>query len=126
MTSARFHELRDELFAAVDDEFAELVLLAFKKDGRADPERPDIEIEAVLRTDEEMSTHITGGKDKNWNSEVSAHLSELSIDRAAYGHISIRKGDLIRALSRHGQPWFEVLFVDDRSHRRLAVKLGAA
>lgn len=126
MRSARFHELRDELFSAVDDELAEPVLLAFKKEGRADPERPNIEIEAVLRTDEELSTHITGGTDKNWNSEVSAHPSELSIDRATYVNIALCKGDLIRALSRYGQPWFEVLFVDDRSHRRLIVKLGAA
>ncbi|MCF7646890.1 hypothetical protein KQ944_18000 [Bacillus subtilis] len=126
MISARFHELRDELFSAVDDELAEPVFLAFKKDSTNDPDRPDIEIVAILRTREELATPITGGKDKTWNSEVSAHISELHIDRAQHPNIVMRKGDKILALSRPGQPWFAVMFVDDRSHRRLTVKLGAA
>lgn len=126
MVSARYHDLRDELLAAVDDEFAEPIKLAFKLDGRSDPERPDIEIEAVFRTREELAAPITAGKDKTWNSEVSAQISELHIDRAKYPNIVMRKGDKARTLSRPNEPWFAVLFVDDRSHHRLIVKLGAA
>lgn len=126
MVSARFQELRDEALAVVDEEFAEPVQIIYMKDREPDQNRPSVEIEAILRTNEELATPITAGKDKTWSSEVAAHGSDLAIDRAAYPDIILQKGDKIRALSRPYKPWFAVLFVDDRSHRRLIVKLGVA
>lgn len=126
MVTARFHDLRNELFAAVDEEFAEPIQIAYLKDGSEDNSRQSCEIEAVLRTEAERPTPLTGGKDKTWNAQVAAHVSELSIDREAYPNIALRKGDKVRALARNGQPWFEVSEVDDRSHRRLKIRLGNA
>ena len=126
MSPSPFEELRDQLFSEVDDQFGEPVFLAFKRDSQNDLERPDVEITAILRTQEELATPFPGNKDKTWNSEIAAHVSELHIDRGAFPQIVLRKGDKVRAISRHNKPWFAVLYVDDRSHRRLTVKLGAA
>lgn len=126
MSPSPFEELRDQLFSAVDDQFAEKVLLAFKHDNQNDPTRANVEISAILRTQEELATPFSGNKDKTWNSVIAGHVSELHIDREAFPDVVLRKGDKVRAISRHNKPWYEVLYVDDRSHRRLIVKLGVA
>lgn len=124
MQSARYHSLRDEVLAGVDDVFAEPVLLKFNKGGTTDPVRPSAEIEAILRVGGGKETSVGGGASRAWRTRIAAQRAELHIDRAKYPNIKAKPGDEVRALSRIGEPWFEVLAVDDRSMTRLVLQLG--
>ncbi|CAM5576966.1 hypothetical protein MAUB1S_09705 [Mycolicibacterium aubagnense] len=125
MLSARFHALRDRTLAAVDRAFAEPVRLSFFKDGALDPSRPAIEIEAVLRTGGGKETMVSGNRsDKDWRSRIAAQRGELHIDRARYPVLVVRQGDKVKALARPGEPWSEVLAVEDRGLSRLVLQLG--
>lgn len=124
MKTARYHSLRDRVLDRVDHVFAEPVLLKFNKAGTSDPSRPSIEIEAILRVGGGKETSVAGGKDRAWRTRINAQSAELHIDRAKYPDIKGKTGDEVRALSRPGQPWFEVLAVDDRGMTRLVLQLG--
>jgi len=124
MQPARYHQLRDRALAAVDHVFAEPVRLSFLKDGAVDPSRSMVEIEAVLRVGGGKETMVSGGRDRDWRSRITAQRAELHIDRAKYPDIVSRRGDRIKALARPGEPWFEVLEVDDRGMSRLILQLG--
>lgn len=124
MKTARFHALRDRVLKVVDEKFAEPVLISFLKDGTVDPARPQIEIEAVLRVGGGKETAAEGGRSSDWRSRIQAQRAELSIDRAKYPDIVARRGDKVRALAMAGEPWFEVLAVDDRVLARLVLQMG--
>jgi hypothetical protein len=124
MLAARFQALRDRTIAAVDRTFAESVTLSFLKNGVVDADRPAVQIEAVLRSGDGQENMVSGGRDRDWRSRVEGQRSQLHIDRAVYPDIVVRKGDKVRALARPGQPWFEVLTVEDRGHTRLVLHLG--
>lgn len=126
MRTARFHGLRDRVLAVVDDKFAEPVKLSFMKDGIVDPARPAVEIEAVLRVGGGKETAVEGGRSSDWRSRIQAQRAELHIDRAKYPAIVARQGDKVKALALPGEPWFEVLAVDDRSLARLVLQMGEA
>ena len=126
MLTARFHKLRDRALAAVDETFAEKVRLSFMKNGQPDPARPMREIEAPLRVGGGKESSVSGGTDQAWRTRLQAQRGELHIDRAKYPDLKFIKNDRVRALSRPGEPWFEVLAVDDRLATRLVVHLGEA
>lgn len=126
MRTARFHAIRDRVLAVVDYTFAEPVKIAFMKNGVLDPAREAIEIEAVLRVGGGKETAVEGGRSSDWRSRIQAQRAELHIDRAKYPDIVARQGDKVRALARQGEPWFEVLAVDDRSLARLVLQMGEA
>jgi len=122
--AARFHELRDRVMASVDLKFAEPIRLSPMKDGVTDPLRPQVQFEAVLRTGPPKGGGMDGGSNKTWLARISAGKGELHIDRTTYLGPLPRKGDALRAVSRIGEPAFEVLFVNDRHHTRLILELG--
>lgn len=125
MLPARYHSLRDRVMASVDRVFAEPVLLKFNKGGVADQGRISVEIEAVLRVGGGKETAASGNRiDAAWRTRITAQRAELHIDRTKYPDIKVRAGDEVRALSRPGEPWFEVLAVDDRGLSRLVLQLG--
>lgn len=124
MLPARYHALRNRVLAQVDYTFAEPVRLSYMKDGVLDVARPAVDIEAPLRVDSGKETSPAGSMVQSWESRVSSQRGELRIDRAKYPNVVLRKGDKVRALARPGQPWFEVLTVDDRGATRLVVALG--
>ncbi len=124
--AARFHGTRDRVIAAVDRFRAEPVKLSFFNDGTVDPNRAAREIEAILCADTGKTVMVSGGRDADWRSGVSSQKSELHIDRAKYPDLVFKRGDKVRALARPGQPWFEVLSVDDRGEPRLVLHLGEA
>ncbi len=125
MKAARYHALRDRVMAAVDHVHAEPVLLKFNEGCASDPARPSVEIEAVLRVGGGKETAASGNRiDAAWRTRISAQRAELHIDRTKYPDIKARKGDEVRALARPGEPWFEVLAVDDRGLSRLVLQLG--
>ena len=122
---AAFHALRDRVLKGNDGLFGERVQLAFfDKDGEADTERQSLEITAPLRTGAGENSNLDGGFARSWRARIAAQKAELHIDPATYTGPQLRKGDKVRALARDGQPWFEVLSVDDRNHTRLVVRLG--
>jgi hypothetical protein len=124
MQPARFHALRDRTLAAVDRTFAEPVRLVFMANGSPDQDRQARNIEAVLRAATSKETMVSGGRDRDWNSRITAQRAELHIDRIANPDLAFRNGDRVKALSRLGGPWFEVLAVDDRGSDRLILQLG--
>lgn len=126
MTPARFHALRDRTVVTVDRTFAEPVKLFFLKNGVADPGRAAIQIEAPLRTGPRKGTDPSGGIVREWRSRIAAGRGEMRVDRAKYPSLVLRSGDKVQAISRPGEPLFEVLIVDDRDHSRLIVQLGEA
>lgn len=124
---AGYHAIRDTVVGAVDDVFSEPVRLSFMANGVADPGRAQKTIQAVIRTGASKNTVLSGGQvSQTWRSRIAGGKAELHIDRARYPDVKIRKGDSIRAMSRPGQPVFEVLSVDDRNHVRLIAELGEA
>ena len=126
MQTARYHALRDRTLAAVDRDRAEPVRLSFLKDGAVDPDRPMGEIEAILVVGGGKETMVSGGRDRDWRTKIQAGRGELHIDRVKYPEIVARSGDRVKALSRPGEPWFEVVAVDDRVQPRLVLQLGEA
>lgn len=126
MLPARFHTLRDHVMAQVDHVFAEPVGLKFNKNKRADPDRPAVVIEAVLRVGGGKETNFSGGLAKSWRTRITAQHAELHINRTANPDLVVKTGDEVRALARPGQPWFEVLAIDDRGETRLVLQLGEA
>jgi len=123
---ARFHKYRDKVVSSGDKLFSETVLICHLKNGIKDTDRENIKIEAVLRVFETETSGLDGGRNKNWPSRVSANKAELYIDINNYSEIDIRTGDKIRAISRNGAPWFEVLSPATRGHTRLIYSLGVA
>lgn len=123
--SARFHATRDAVLSAVDKVFAEPIKLSFLKPNKTvDPDRPARMIEGVLRVGSGEASRPGGGFAQSWSTRIVAGKAELHIDPVAYPGLDIRQGDKVRADSRIGQPWFEVLHVDDRSSTRLVVELS--
>lgn len=125
---ARYHALRDRVLAAVDWRFAEPVRLSFLKKGEVDDLRPTVEIEAILRLDGEGKSVKPSGQvsDAAWRTRAEGRRGELHIDRMRYPDLVVRSGDKVKALARHGEPWFEVGPINDRSHTRLVLSLSEA
>lgn len=127
MLAARFHTYRDRALAAVDRTFAEPVRLHPMAKGAADSSRPVVTIEAVLRVGGGKEVPPSGrASDASWRMRVAAQRAELHIDRAKYANLVCRQGDKIRAIARPGEPWFEVLAVEDRGESRLVLEMGEA
>ena len=116
-------DLRAELAGEVDATFGETVAFHPKANGTDDPDRDASEIVAVLCTGERGDA-IGGERRKTIRVGVNASGGSLRIDRTAYPDLVVRQDDRIRAIERAGQPWFDVLSVDDRSHLRLILELG--
>ncbi|NTG74484.1 hypothetical protein G6M02_14250 [Agrobacterium rhizogenes] len=120
---ASFHSVRDAVVSAVDGRFAETIRLSPMSGGAKDQHRPQLEIEAVLRTGAEKSNSVDIANPAAWQSKIAAGKALLYIDRNRYPDIVVRKQDAVRAVARHGQPVFEVSLADDRNHTRLIVEL---
>ena len=126
--AARFHALRDKVLATNDHAFAEPVRLTFiKPDGRVDPARPAIQIEAILRVAGDKSAiNVVNGS----SAVINTGKGELAIDPVIYNGPAITVGTVVRALSRGGpslnsEPTFEVASVYDRTHTRTILELNA-
>lgn len=110
--------------AGVDRAFSEIVRLSFLKNGAVDPSRPAADIQAVLRVGGGKETNIAGVSASSWRTKLAAGKAELHIDRRTYPDLVVRAGDAVRATSRVGKPWWDVLRVDDRGDGRLVLELG--
>ncbi len=118
--------LKDELLAEVDEVWSETVRHLPLATGLKDPERVASEIVAVLRTGDRAPEQVRLRRGVAVRPELATNGGTLRIDRTAHAALVIRKGDKVVALSRAGQPVFEVRSVDDRSHLRLICELGDA
>lgn len=125
--AARYHAIRDRVLAAVDKWRAEPVRLSFMKGGQVDPGRALVEIEAILRVAGDTSAvTLKGSSGGGWAPIIEAGQGELHVNCATYTGPQLRNGDKVKALSRPGEPWFEVASVDDRTQGRLIAKLNNA
>jgi hypothetical protein len=102
--------------------FGESVRLSFLKNGDTDPDRPMIEITAILHTGGDDSFAAGTG----YRTRLSAGQAELIIDRSSYAGSMPRPQDKVRANDRAGMPWFEVSAVSDRYSNLLVLSLGQA
>lgn len=124
MSPSPFDEHRDALYEEVDSEFAESLRIFCLENGRKVAGREPVDIEAVLRTAGRDAFQPDGGNNADWKIKLAAGKATLAIDRAAYPELELANGFRVTALTRKGQPMFEVQFVDPRSHRRLYAILG--
>lgn len=118
--------LREELMEAVDDVWAETLRHLPLSSGREDLMREKVEFTAVIRTGDRETEKMNFGRGNNARSGIAAAGGHLRIDRLAHPDIEVKKGDKFVALERNGEPAFEVMSVDDRSHLRLVCELGDA
>ena len=118
--------LREELTEAVDDIWAETLRHLPLSDGQEDLTREKVEFIAVVRTGDRETEKTSFGRGNNARSGIAAAGGHMRIDRSVYPDLKVRKGDKFLALDRSGEPAFEVLLVDDRSHLRLIIELGDA
>ncbi|KAB2783693.1 MULTISPECIES: hypothetical protein [Brucella] len=115
-----------KLEAMVDQKMArsygESVRLSFMKQQVADPDRPTVEIIALLHVggDDSRAPGPTG----TYRSRLSLGEAELFLDRSTYSGPDPKVGDKVRANDRAGKPWFEVAAVSDRYSNLIVVKLG--
>lgn len=124
MSPSPFDEHRDALYEEVDAEFAEPLRVFFLEKGRSLAGRGPVDIDAVLRTAGRDAFQPDGGNNADWNIKLAAGKATLAIDRTVYPELELAKGFRVCALSRKGQPMFEVVFIDVHSHRRLYAILG--
>jgi hypothetical protein len=115
-------ELQEDLLAEVDDVWSEEIRLLPMAGQSADPDRPRDVLFAVLRTGERETSAMRAGR--GGRSSLASGGGHLRIDRTAHPELVVRKHDRIVALDRIGEPVFEVLSVDDRTHLRLICELG--
>lgn len=118
--------LREELMDQVDDVWAEVIRILPLSNGQQDPGRDKLEIYAVIRTGEREKVDPKYGRGASSRSSVMADGGYLRIDRTAYPSLVLKQHDKLVALDRKGEPVFEILSVDDRSHLRLICELGDA
>ncbi len=115
-----------KLEAMVDQKMArsygESVRLSFMKKQVVDPDRPTVEIIALLHVggDDSRAPGPTG----TYRSRLSLGEAELFLDRSTYSGPDPKVGDKVRANDRAGKPWFEVAAVSDRYSNLIVVKLG--
>jgi hypothetical protein len=118
--------LRDELTEEVDEIWSEQLTHLPMASGLSDPERQKSDFLAVLRTGDRDLEKMNPGRGGTARSGFMSAGGFMRIDRVAYQDLQIRKNDKILAIGRAGEPMFEVLSVDDRSHLRLICELGDA
>lgn len=119
-----YTSLRAELMTEVDDVWSETIRHLPLAAGLKDPARDPSEFAAVLRTGDRDAERVSFGRSNAARAGIAADGGHLRIDRAVNAALEIRKGDKVVALDRDGQPVFEVLTVDDRSHLRMICELG--
>lgn len=116
-----------QLEAAVDRKigraFPDAVLLKFNRSGKADPERPEVEITAILHVAGDESIALGSSNDR-FGTKLSAGQAALFIDRSSYDGPTPKVKDEVQALGLAGQPWFEVLAIGDRFTNLLVLTLG--
>ena len=117
-------DLRAELKGEVDDVWAERVRHLPMSGADADPDRPRLEFSAPLRTEGRDAHRLDERTSRGSRASVMAGAGVLRIDREAHPDVFPRQGDKVVALDRPGEPIFEILSVDDRSHLRLICELG--
>lgn len=118
--------IRAAVVAAVDRAFAEPVRLLPLFEAAVDSSREAVDFLAVLRVGEGDQSNFDGGRDRSWRTQLGSGQAELHISRIDYPTLRIRQGDKIVALSRPGEPMWEVLRPDDRGDSRLVLELGEA
>lgn len=111
--------LEQQVDRTMNTAFGENVRLVFKADSVVDPDRPAVEVRAILHVDADQLASFGEGM----KTRTTSSTAELLIDRAAYSGPAIRSGDSVRAVTRVGQPWFSVVRVSDRDTSLLRVTL---
>lgn len=127
---ANWRELEAKVDQTTNRLFAERVKLSFMKNAVVDPDRPAVEINAILQCGGDDSFTIGTG----FRTRLAAGKAELVIDRSSYLFFPPlgppmpmpKKDDKVRALDRAGQPWFAVATVSDRYSNLLVLSLNQA
>ncbi len=116
----------EKVVKATDERWAEAIELKFLQDGRQDQSRQNTTIQAILRVGNARNTNLSGGGALKWRGRVNSAKTQLHIAKSLYTGPEIKKGDTIRAITRGGMPWFDVLHANYRDQLRIVLELGEA
>ncbi|SFK99317.1 hypothetical protein SAMN04488518_113112 [Pseudovibrio ascidiaceicola] len=116
----------EKVVKAADERWAEAIELKFLQDGRQDQSRGNTTIQAILRVGNVRNTNLSGGDALKWRGRVNSAKTQLHIAKSLYTGPEIKKGDTIRAITRDGMPWFDVLHANYRDQLRIVLELGEA
>lgn len=117
------NELRDLVIAGNDGDFAELVQVHYKDDRRPDPSRADVQISAILRTDDPVDKKPDGVKG-NWRGRHHVGSAKLVVSFTVLSQIpKIREGDVVAVFRDGSKQLYEVGPVDARGHVRAVLPL---
>jgi hypothetical protein len=116
----------EKVVKTADERWAETIELKFLQDGRQDQSRGNTTIQAILRVGNVRNTNLSGGDALKWRGRVNSAKTQLHIAKSLYTGPVIQKGDTIRAVTREGMPWFDVLHANYRDQLRIVLELGEA
>lgn len=110
---------------AVEGAFGEAVRLLPKREGKysaggTDPTRQPRECIAILTEDRGVQRMDGDGVGSNWGGELQLGAIRVSLAKGAHADMPI-KGDHVQALSREGQPLFEVIRVAPDNASRIVL-----
>lgn len=108
---ANWHRLTALAARAADRLFGEPVRLSFLDDGLMDTTRPPLDVRAQIHLPGERDVAPARGG-ASFSTQVVGNAGLLIIHKASLG-CALRQGDLVRASGRDGQPWFDILAVDE-------------
>ena len=117
-----------KLEAAVDRKvsgaFGEEVRLSFMKDGKADPDRPQIVVRCeALHTDDDVGGPVGGSGRQSEKVRYAGAAAVLFLDRSTYEGPRLQSGDRVRSMDRMGLPLWQVDYISDRHSNLIAVAL---
>jgi len=116
-------DLRDLVIDGNDGDFAEVVLVHYKDDHRPDPSRVDVQISAILRTDDPVDRKPDGVKG-NWRGRNHVGSAKLVVSFTVLSQIpEIREGDVVAVFRGNSKQLYEVGPVDARGHVRAVLPL---
>ncbi len=119
-----WRKLEAEADSITESAFGESVRLSFFINQVVDPDRPLVDIRAILHVGGDDSKPVQDGL--KYRTRLTAGKGELFINRDTYSGPMPRQGDRVRANERVGMPFYEVASVSDRYSNLIVLELNQA
>lgn len=119
---ANWQDLAAKATQTADRVFGEPVRLSFFKHGSADPARPPVNVRGQLHLPGESDV-VPGRSNASFTTQLVGGTGLLVIQKIVFSG-ELRQGDKVRADDRDGQPWFEILTVDNAGASQIVAQIS--